>query len=148
MPVPGAAVAHALAHVEWPGRLERRRRGDAEVILDAAHNPAGARALAAYLTDIGWTDATLIFGAMADKDARGMLAPLAPVIARIICTTAPTPRAATAAALADVAAAGLPWQVEAVEDPEAALTRACSSSARVVVAGSMFLVGPLRDILR
>ena len=143
------AIRQALSSVRWPGRLEMFHRGGCDILLDAAHNPAGAQALAAYLREIGWADATLVFGAMADKDVEGMLAALAPVTARIICTTAPTPRASAAAALARIASR-LPVQtaVEAIEDPEAALTHACSTSRRVVAAGSMFLIGPLRGILR
>ena len=43
--------------------------GGADVLLDAAHNPDGARALAGYLAEIGWRDVTLVFAAMQDKDA-------------------------------------------------------------------------------
>jgi dihydrofolate synthase/folylpolyglutamate synthase len=143
------AVRRALETVEWPGRLERLRHGATDVLLDAAHNPAGARALAAYLRLSGWTDATLVFAAMTDKDARGMLVELLPVTAGVICTTAGTPRAQAAAVLAGLASS-VPGAgaVEIVEDPAAALQRACALSPRVVVAGSMFLIGPLRAILR
>jgi len=142
------AVAHALTTVRWPGRLERFRRGDSDVLLDAAHNPAGARALADYLRESGWTDATLVFGAMADKDARGMLDVLLPVTSRIIFTTASTPRAERATALASLVPATAAKTVEIIDDPAAALSHATSTSRRVVVAGSMFLIGPLRGILR
>jgi dihydrofolate synthase/folylpolyglutamate synthase len=142
------AIAQALTTVRWPGRLERMQRGDCEVLLDAAHNPAGARALATYLRDTGWTDATLVFGAMSDKDAQGMLDALLPIAPRIIFTTASTPRAARAAELARLVPPGASSAVEIVDDPEAALSRACASAHRVVVAGSMFLIGPLRGILR
>ena len=144
-----AAVARALQTVQWPGRLEMFQQGENTILMDAAHNPGGAAALAAYLSESGWTDATLVFAAMADKDAKGMLAVLAPVVPRIICTTAPTPRAASAGELAAVARAVRPtWDIEIVDEPAAALGRACARSARVVVAGSMFLIGPLRGILR
>lgn len=143
------AIRHALETVQWPGRLERRRSGHCEVLLDAAHNPAGARALAAYLQETGWTDATLVFGAMADKDITGMLQALAPVTGRIICTTAPSPRAESAGTLERLASdLAAPKVVEMIEDPEQALDRACATSGRVVVAGSIFLIGPLRGILR
>ena len=77
-----------------------------------------------------------------------MLDALTPVVARIIFTTAPTPRASSAAELARIAteAGGAP--VEVIEDPAEALACACAMSRRVVVAGSMFLIGPLRGILR
>jgi dihydrofolate synthase/folylpolyglutamate synthase len=144
-----AAIRRGLESVRWPGRLERVRSGDADVLLDAAHNPAGARALASYLREIGWIDATLVFAAMNDKDARGMLEPLAPVVSRIICTTAPTSRAEPADVLARVAAS-VPGTgpVEAIDDPVQAIENAKAGSRRVVVAGSIFLMGPLRGILR
>src|SRR5687768_264449 len=49
------AIRAGLTEVVWPGRLERFTYGSAEVLLDAAHNPDGARALAAYLQESGWT---------------------------------------------------------------------------------------------
>jgi dihydrofolate synthase / folylpolyglutamate synthase len=148
-PVSAAAARFAVEHVDWPGRLEHTRTEGCEVLFDAAHNPAGARALADYLRANRWTDATLVFGAMADKDIRGMLEELAPVMTRIICTTPDTPRAATAETVASIVQSmnGHP-EVAVVPDPYAALQDACRSSGRVVVAGSMFLIGPLRGILR
>ena len=148
-PMTDAAIRYGIEHVQWPGRLEHFQHEGTEVLLDAAHNPAGARALSAYLRESGWTDPVLLFGAMADKDASGMLGALMPVVGEIVCTTAPSPRAATAAALAALARAMAPGRhVETVEDPEGALARACALSTRVVAAGSMFLIGPLRGILR
>lgn len=139
----------AVEEVRWPGRLEQVDLPGTQILLDAAHNPAGAAALASYLHEAGWTDAVLVFGAMADKDAAGMLGALAPAVGHIICTTAPTPRAEDAASLARRAAAVAgAGRVEAIDDPEAAVARARALSARVVVAGSMFLIGPLRGILR
>jgi dihydrofolate synthase/folylpolyglutamate synthase len=148
-PVSADAARFAVENVEWPGRLEHGRVGSCDVLFDAAHNPAGARALADYLRTAGWGGATLIFGAMADKDIRGMLEELIPLSDRIICTTAGTARAAPAAAVAGIvrSIAGHP-AVEVVPDPQAALDIGCRSSSRVVVAGSMFLIGPLRGILR
>ena len=143
------AILAGLTSVRWPGRLERFRYGGSEVLLDAAHNPAGTAALAAHLRETGWSDATMVFGAMRDKDLAGMLAPLAPVIARLICTTAPGPRAAPASQLTAIARsiAGCPAPV-AIDAPEEALRLACGDAAHVVVAGSIFLIGPLRGILR
>jgi dihydrofolate synthase/folylpolyglutamate synthase len=145
------AIGSGLTEVVWPGRLELLRYGRSDVLIDAAHNPAGARALAAYLRDAGWAgECALIFGAMQDKDVDGMLTELAAVCPAIICTTADTPRAREAASLAAAAGnvAGAAWQVSQASDPAEALTRAAASFRRVVVAGSIFLIGPLRGILR
>jgi dihydrofolate synthase/folylpolyglutamate synthase len=147
--VDAAAIAYGIERVHWPGRLERFHHPNAEVLLDAAHNPAGARALSEYLREIGWPAPALVFGAMADKDARGMLSALMPAVGPIICTTAPTPRAAAASELALTVRTMAPeHEVETVEDPADALRRACAISRHVVAAGSMFLIGPLRGILR
>jgi dihydrofolate synthase/folylpolyglutamate synthase len=144
-----AARRAAVTDVDWPGRLEETALGGTRVLLDAAHNPAGARALAAYLRETRWTDCALVFGAMADKDAEGMLRELAPLCSAIVCVTAPSPRAVTASALAAVARRTAPGVlVEEAADPGDALRRAAALRNTVVVAGSIFLTGPLRAILR
>lgn len=144
------AATAGLTKAAWPGRLERFHFRGCDVLIDAAHNPAGAQALAAYLEDEGWQGATLLFGAMRDKDVRGMLAALLPVCGRLVATTAPSPRALPAAQIAAIAAeiAGRPATIDAVDDPNDALGGACQHGDRVVAAGSMFLIGPLRGILR
>ncbi len=147
LPIADTALRHAIEHVDWPARLEHFVRGDHEILLDAAHNPAGARALATYLGQSAWTNATLVFGAMADKDAEGMLRELTPGVAAVVCTTAPSPRAESARHLAEVART-MSRDVYVEEDPERAVAQAKALSRRIVIAGSIFLVGPLRGILR
>ena len=145
-----AAIRSGLRDVEWPGRLELFLRGPNEILLDAAHNPAGAGALAAYLRQSGWTGCALVFAAMQDKKVGRMLEALAPVCGHLICTTATTPRAVAADALAARGreTAGASWTVTLVPEPAAALAHAMRVHPRVVVAGSIFLIGPLRGILR
>lgn len=141
------AIRAGLERTEWPGRLERFEHRGARVLLDAAHNPAGARALADYVRDARLGRVTVVFGAMRDKDVDAMLGALAPVAGRMLCTTAPNRRALCAAELAQMAQRhGI--DASAVDDPAAALDRACAPGADVVVAGSIFLIGPLRRRLR
>ena len=144
------AAAAGLTTAHWPGRLERLQFRGCDVLIDAAHNPAGARALAVYLADAGWQGATLLFGAMRDKDVGGMLAALLPSCAALVVTTPPSPRAMAGEQIAALASgmADRPPIIEVVDDPKAALERACQLGHRVVAAGSMFLIGPLRGILR
>jgi dihydrofolate synthase/folylpolyglutamate synthase len=148
--VPAAAIEVGLTDARWPARLERVDWCGAELLLDAAHNPAGARALADYLRERGWTRVTLVFGAMRDKDIAGILEPLAPFVSTIVCTTPPNPRALPAESLAALAAAlpSMTARVTAVPDPRDALRDACRAGGRVVVAGSIFLIGSLRGILQ
>jgi dihydrofolate synthase/folylpolyglutamate synthase len=149
-PVGSAEIATALREVRWPGRLERIALGGTEFLLDAAHNPDGAAALADYLAGSEWRNATLVFAAMQDKAAGEMLVPLATLCPAVICTAPPMPRALPAEALAAIARAvpGARWRVKTAADPGAAITMAAADSARVVVAGSIFLTGPVRGILR
>jgi dihydrofolate synthase/folylpolyglutamate synthase len=149
--VPVDAVVAGLRDVRWPARLEwlRKPGGRNRVLVDAAHNPAGARALASYLAAAGSSPVTLVTSIMQDKDVAGVLAPLLPHAARVVATRAASPRATAADALAAevvrLGAPGLP--VTAVDDPWAAVCDALSDPRPVVIAGSIFLVGPLRDAL-
>jgi dihydrofolate synthase/folylpolyglutamate synthase len=147
LPVPEAARRAGLETASWPGRLEMIERNGCRILLDAAHNPAGARALADYLAAAAPGGVTLVFGAMKDKAIAEMLAPLAPVVRRIICTTAPTPRAMAADELVTHAKRLVP-DVLSVTDPFAAVEEGCRCDRLVVVAGSIFLIGPVREWLR
>jgi dihydrofolate synthase/folylpolyglutamate synthase len=141
-----AAIRSGLRETRWPGRLETFNVQGCMVLLDAAHNPAGARALAEYLREVAPAGVTLVFGAMKDKAVAEMLAPLRAVTRRLLCTTAPTPRALDAASLAAIARdAG--FDAEIVSDPFSALASACATPTPVVVAGSIFLIGPVRERL-
>jgi dihydrofolate synthase / folylpolyglutamate synthase len=142
--VGAAARARGVTTASWPGRLETIVWRDRAILLDAAHNPAGARALASYLSAALPHTVTLVFGAMQDKAIDAMLHELAPVTRRLVCTTAPSPRAATARELAARAVeSGL--DAEALADPMAALARACETPEPIVVAGSIFLIGAVRE---
>ena len=75
-----------------------------------------------------------------------MVTTLAPAAAAVVCATAPSPRAMPADELA-VLARGLDLHAEAIADPIEAVTRACRHGRPVVVAGSIFLIGPVREWL-
>jgi dihydrofolate synthase/folylpolyglutamate synthase len=145
--VPRAAVAEGLAHPGWPGRLDRRLLSEGrELLLDAAHNPAGAAALASYLENAVDGPRPLVFAAMRDKAIAEMLALLLPHVSSFVGTRASNPRSADPVELAAVArglAPALPVHVEPIVDD--ALDRAWRQSPRIVVAGSIFLLG---DVLK
>ena len=146
--VPDEAIRSAIEDVRWPGRLEHLERDGTSYLIDAAHNPAGTKALAAYIGELGWTDAALVFGAMHDKKTVAMLGYLLPVVGALVCTMPPSPRAESPERLAAIARelSGQPVLVE--PDPAKAVALARGLSPRVVIAGSIFLIGPLRGILR
>jgi dihydrofolate synthase/folylpolyglutamate synthase len=149
IPVPADAVAAAIRTPEWPGRLQLLRLPDGrELLLDAAHNPAGAAALASYLQARG-PRLPLVFGAMRDKDTGGMLRVLLPVVDRLVVTGTSARRSADPAALADASRHLAPGLPIAVADSVAhALDAAWHNSRRIVVAGSIFLLGDVMEQLR
>jgi dihydrofolate synthase / folylpolyglutamate synthase len=147
--VPETAVRAGCATVRWPGRFQviSGVAGRPTLVLDGAHNPAGAAALAASLRHhFAGRRLGLVLGVSADKDRAGILKALAPLAARIYLAPADHPRATPpqelVAQLPPVDAA-----VAVTASSEEALERALSDSGAdvVCVAGSLFLVA---DALR
>jgi dihydrofolate synthase/folylpolyglutamate synthase len=151
------AVRAAFAAVSSPGRLEVVRRSPT-VLLDGAHNAAGAAALAAALGDAFAFDTLVaVVAVLADKDAAGLLAELEPVVNSLVVTTNGSPRAMAADALAEVAvevfgedrvevAVRLDDAIDAAV--AAAESEAQIGGAGVVVTGSIVTVGEARHLLR
>ncbi|HEV7603794.1 MAG TPA: Mur ligase family protein, partial [Candidatus Limnocylindrales bacterium] len=153
--VPEAARRSGYASAVWPGRLELLRVGHHDVLLDGAHNPAGAAALAMALDDLrpflAGGPVTLLTASMSDKDVDGVIAGLggsaALADATIIATSLDVPRAMPARELAARWRAGHPGGAADVvdePDPLRALARALEAPGPVVVAGSLYLVGAVR----
>jgi dihydrofolate synthase/folylpolyglutamate synthase len=147
--VSSAAIEQGLANAEWPARLElltieRGRR----VLLDAAHNPEGARALATYLTQWHPERPPLVIGVMRDKNVADIAHTLLPVVSTVIATAAPTPRAIPAGDLARHLRAAGAQDVRAESDPMRAIDAAFEVADTICVAGSIFLAGAVRDELR
>jgi dihydrofolate synthase/folylpolyglutamate synthase len=114
--------------------------------MDAAHNPEGARALAAYLRRWHPERPPLVLGVMRDKNVSEIIRTLLPHVSRVIATAAPTPRARPADELAtylrDAGAADVVVEPDRVASDRA---RAGERASTVCVAGSIFLVGAVRD---
>lgn len=146
-----AAVRRGFAAARWPGRMELldgTRFG--RVLLDGAHNPAGARALAAALGELGMRRFPLVFGAMRGKRVTAVLRALAALEPRPVFTAVADPGAHRPETLLRtwrrIAAGG-----DAAPDPASAMARAAelrrSAEQPVVVAGSLYLVGAVRGML-
>jgi dihydrofolate synthase / folylpolyglutamate synthase len=161
--VPAEARRRGYASATWPGRLELLRVEGRDVLLDGAHNPAGAAALATALDDLrpflaggGATPATavtLVHGSMADKDVPGIVAALGAAATlrggTVIATQVPGERALAADEVAARwRAADAEVAIEAEPEVGGALERALEVAGRVggplVVAGSLYLVGEAR----
>ena len=143
-----AAAGAAMAETRWPGRLERVLiQGAPPLLLDGAHNPAAARALAAYLRDAA--PFVLLFGVMADKDVEVMTRILFPLAQAVVLTRAPTDRAAAPGEIARRAGETARW-AKTEANPRRALAlarRLAPAGGQVVVAGSLYLVGEITRIL-
>ena len=142
--VPTGAIVTGLTQCEWPARLEWLRVQHGELLIDAAHNPAGAEALASYLQDSGLPALPIVFAAMADKDLKNMIGALSPVAASFIATTVPHARARSADQLAEEIRGLTSVRVESAASPVAAVTQALQGSSRAVACGSIYMIGPLR----
>jgi len=160
-PLGDELVREAFGQMTSPGRLEVVRRSPT-IVLDAAHNPHGAAALAEALQD-SFTFSPLVgvVGVMADKDHEGLLAELEPVLAHVVITQNTTERAMPAAELAEIAEGifGVdrvhlePRLADAIERG-ATLAEVggvygeAIGSGGVLVTGSVVTVGQARTMLR
>jgi dihydrofolate synthase / folylpolyglutamate synthase len=139
-----AVVKHALSGVHWPGRLEWLATTP-PILLDGAHNPAGAVALAQYLELRG--PFVLIFGAMHDKDIREMARVLFPLADTIILSGIANPRAAQPEEIASIGHDLATQFTTATSSAEALkLAQERSGGRPIVVAGSLYLVGEIRAL--
>ncbi|HKO12493.1 MAG TPA: folylpolyglutamate synthase/dihydrofolate synthase family protein [Acidobacteriaceae bacterium] len=146
-------IAEGIRNTQWPGRLELFTLPDARVLLDVAHNPAGAwtlrAAISALCPEPSSVRPVLVFGCMKDKAFDEMAQILFPLFDRVIATPVMSPRSASAEELLQ-AAAKTGVRAVAASDGHQALERALAETPRdglVVVAGSVYLVGELRPWL-
>jgi dihydrofolate synthase/folylpolyglutamate synthase len=142
--LPAAAISEGIRRAKWPGRIERVA-SDPNLILDGAHNPAGAKALAAYIrTFFTGQPIRIIYGAMRDKAVDEVTNALFPLAQEVILTAPDQPRALNPASLAEV-----------VEHPNLRIAATLAEALRMTngvpmttfVTGSLFLVGEARSLL-
>jgi dihydrofolate synthase/folylpolyglutamate synthase len=144
-----SAMQEGLAEVNWPGRLERIA-GRPEFLLDAAHNPAGARALAQFLRQ-HCADRTihLIYGSSSDKPVQEIAGILFPCAARVTLTASQVTRSIQPGELLRQVAHLHPNVVEApsIEEAFDRIEHDANPQDLGVVAGSIFLIGEAKGIL-
>ena len=146
------SIESGIRETRWPGRFQVfHANGDwGEIVLDVAHNPAGAWALRSALSE-RYDDSPLIFvfGAMRDKAISEMTEILFPLAQRVIATRPENPRAASPEEIRD-AGKRTGAEIETIADVRTALDRAretAGSGAVIVVTGSIYLVGEVMQIL-
>jgi dihydrofolate synthase / folylpolyglutamate synthase len=140
--IPAGAIREGIAEAKWPGRLERV--GD-NIILDGAHNPAGARALANYIRRFFADEPVrIIYGAMRDKAVEEVTNTLFPLAAEVIVTEPDQPRALSAESLAEVIDHPNLRQSKSLRQ---ALEMMGDARMTTFITGSLFLVGEARNVL-
>jgi dihydrofolate synthase/folylpolyglutamate synthase len=153
-PIDVEVVRAAFAGVSSPGRLEVVRRSPT-VLLDGAHNPAGAAALAdAVAESFSFTRLVGVLAVLGDKDVAGLLEQLEPVLTEVVVTTNSSPRALAAEALAEVARDVLgdarvtvSERLDDAVERAVALADADGPGGGVLVTGSIVTVGEARTLL-
>lgn len=140
-------IVHAgIATTHWPGRLELVRTAPG-VFLDGAHNPAGARVLAAYIRRFHADKRVrMIFGAMRDKDIHAMGPELFPLANELVFTTPNQARAFRGEELREISGEA---QARVIDSPAEALEFALKAPPEdvVFITGSLYLVGEVRALL-
>lgn len=149
-------VRRGLETASHPGRLELfERTGGAPVLLDGAHNAAGASALAKFVREFVSAPVTLLFGAMADKDLASIARTLFPLAARVVFTRVDNPRSASAETLMslvrfanDDAHDSIPCCFDHARDALAHARQVTPRGGLILVTGSLYLVGEIVGTLR
>jgi dihydrofolate synthase / folylpolyglutamate synthase len=140
-------ITAGIAQTRWPGRLERVSE-DPEIILDGAHNPAGARALAAYIARFyGRRRVRLIYGAMRDKAIDEISGILFPYAQQVIVTAPGQARALAPDSIRQVAEHDELRTAANLRDALAMLQNDATAEDVIFITGSLFLVAEAREML-
>lgn len=146
VPLSEVSLRGGIEQTCWPGRLEWLPDN---ILLDGAHNPAGAEVLADYLRQLGLQRLHLVVGLKADKQAEQLLTPLFPFVERLYAVRPPVDESIAPEKLVQLAAkSGI--LAASYADPQVALAAARESRGEgqvLLVAGSLFLVAAVREIL-
>ncbi len=147
-PVSENVLEEGLKNVNWPARFQRIERKSQTIILDGAHNPAGAEALAATLrAETENKPLTLILGMLEDKNWQTVCHTLAPLAIRIIPTRVPSERTALPETLATCCRTQNPSALITTARGAAEALALAALDPFVVIAGSLYLVGEAMELL-
>lgn len=143
------AIEKGIAQVFWPARLEITKIGDRKIIIDSAHNEAGAAALVHFLETSGLNKLDLVFGALENKSWRVMCEALMPFVATWRLLRPDSSRALPTPTLAGFLKSKGAQVVDYGEDYDKVRNEILDARAdsTVVIAGSMYMAGKLRSLL-
>jgi dihydrofolate synthase/folylpolyglutamate synthase len=146
--IPRDAIVKGIETAQHPGRLELIP-GEPPILLDGAHNPAGAKALRDYLIEFGRRPLTLVFGAMRDKKLDRIGEILFPLADQLILTMIDNPRAAsleTLDAIATQFSLGSVTKCKTVHDAHLVALRITPAEGLICVTGSLYLIGKWKQL--
>jgi len=147
LPIPDKAV-EALSHVDWAGRFQVLKRGAQTIVLDGAHNPAGARALAATVRrEFPGRPCTLVIGVLEDKNWAAVCQTLAPLANRIIAAAVASSRTTDPETIATVCRDTNPAAVVRSAGSLAEALQLAGEDEWVLVTGSLYFVGEAMELL-
>jgi dihydrofolate synthase/folylpolyglutamate synthase len=149
IPVGDAALRAGLESVRWAGRMQRVQEASGQILLlDGAHNPAGAEALrVAIEAEFPESRPALIFGVFRDKDSASMCQSLAPLAWRLLLTPIHSDRTEDPAILVSVCREANPRaRIEVCASLADALEKTAGDPF-VVIAGSLYLIGEAMELL-
>jgi dihydrofolate synthase/folylpolyglutamate synthase len=145
--IPSEAIEEGIRATRWPGRLERVSERP-EMVLDGAHNPAGASTLARHIQRFySGRRVWLVYGAMRDKAVSEVAGILFPSAGTVILTAPAHPRAVRAEALAALVDHPDLRTAPVLSDALAVVRREAAPEDAVFITGSLFLVGEARALL-
>jgi dihydrofolate synthase/folylpolyglutamate synthase len=152
LPIADDVLRSAVADLSSPGRLQLVRT-EPPILLDGAHNPAGAKTLSLSLKS-EFSDKPLVglLAVLSDKDVKGLLSELSDCFHSVVVTASSSNRCLEIDALHELARENLDARTESVSGTRAALERARTIATEidgmVVVTGSISLVGDVLQILQ
>lgn len=153
LPVPPHCLTDGLNEAQLAGRFEKITINGVTVVMDVAHNQAGAEALKlAWISEFGTVRADIVFAILADKDAASVVRALAPVVDTWHCTSLPVARAATVqnviATVKQHADSAMVNAYNATNHAlKAALKHAKESQRAVLIAGSFYTIEQVKKVL-
>src|ERR1043166_2471227 len=146
--VSGNDIVQGLTRVQWPGRMQLVERDGTRILLDGAHNPAGAKVLCEEAQRVfANTRPTLVLGILADKDWQAMVECLAPMAGRILLTPVKSERTLAPATLLAACAHSNPEANVTAFYSLAEALQASRDDEALVITGSLYLVGEALELL-
>jgi len=142
------SIRAGIEQVAWPGRLEEIKFGEAGILIDCAHNPAGVKELKCYLSETGIEKIAFGFGALATKNWKAMIDLIQPLVGEWYLCEPISESAVPASEMADyLSSIGISASVYDKDYFKFLNELSASEQETKVIAGSIYMVGKLRNMI-